>query len=245
MKNNISEIFLMFCGILGMLTLAVGLFFIARLIPPPAPSATAAEIVAFYQASPGAMKTGLIFCLFGTGLILPVLVSISINMSRAEQGAPFLAITQLVTGTLALLFLMIPFLLWMTCAFRPERDPELIMLVNDIGWLIFTTGVTPFMLQLLSISICGLRDKREHKLLPRWICFMGLWMVVGTFPALLIPYFTDGPFAWDGVISFWLPIFLFSAWLSVIINWLVMNKRVFNPLPAVGEISPDFKDGAV
>jgi hypothetical protein len=43
-------------------------------------------------------------------------------------------------------------------------------------------------------------------------------------PAALIPFFKTGPFAWNGVLSFWLPVGLFVVWLFVM--WSVLTKAI-------------------
>jgi hypothetical protein len=44
-------------------------------------------------------------------------------------------------------------------------------------------------------------------------------------PAALIPFFKTGPFAWNGVLSFWLPVGLFVVWLFVMVLAVTQSIR--------------------
>lgn len=245
MRNHIHILFLSWCGFFSALFIGAGLVLISEFIPPHSPSSSAAEIVAIYQSSPNAIRSGLILSMFGMGLLIPVIAAVSMNMARAEGQFPYLAVTQAMTGSVAIVLATIPFLCWLVAAFRLNRNPELIMLLNDLGWITFTTPAAPIMLQLLTICVCGLQDKREKPFMPRWGCFLGIWIVVGLFPVTLIPFFTDGPFAWNGIIAFWLPIVLALVWGLALIVGSVYSRRKYGQKKAAALSAENVREETV
>jgi hypothetical protein len=66
--------------------------------------------------------------------------------------------------------------------------------------------------QDLAAGVAILSDKRKDPILPRWVGFLSLWVVVGFVPAAMCGFFKTGPFAWNGLFVWWIPIGIFSAW---------------------------------
>ena len=54
---------------------------------------------------------------------------------------------------LLLLLLLIPMLLMAVISFRPDRNPEITVTLNDIAWLLFLTPIAPFMIQNIIIGM--------------------------------------------------------------------------------------------
>jgi hypothetical protein len=70
---------------LGCLVLmGVGPLFFAGCVLPPAPTHTAAEIVAFYSENPVRMWAGFAIVMFGSALIIPFTVVLFPQMQRIE-----------------------------------------------------------------------------------------------------------------------------------------------------------------
>ena len=51
---------------------------------------------------------------------------------------------------------------------------------------------------------------------PRWFGYLNVWVGFLLVPANMIIFFKTGPFAWTGVIGFWLPAAVFGAWYLVV-----------------------------
>jgi hypothetical protein len=50
---------------------------------------------------------------------------------------------------------------------------------------------------------------------------MNFWMALLFLPAGLMVFFKTGPFAWNGLLSFWLPLVAFGIWFNVMIYALL------------------------
>ena len=117
---------------------------------------------------------------------------------------------------------------WVTAAFRPERDPELVLLLSDLGWLCIDLQYACTTLQMVAAAMVGLADKSKTPLFPRWVCFLTIWCGISFFPASLTGVLKTGPFAWNGVLSYYFPYFCWLCWFTVASIFMIkdVNRRV-------------------
>lgn len=86
-------------------------------------------------------------------------------------------------------------MIFMVAAFRPDRSPELTIILNDFAWIPFIVNFPPALLQCLAISGAVLTDRGETPVLPRWVGYYNLWTATDFIPAGLLIFFKHGPFA--------------------------------------------------
>ena len=206
--------------------LFLGFWPLAHFLPGHDPSASATTIASIYRANTLGLRVGAVCMLFGTGLYLPFIVTVSAFIQRMERGSTFLSQLQLTGGTAAAIFLFLPAMFWGVTAFRPERAPDLTLLLNDTSWLLFITPVPPFLLQTLPLAAVILLST-EQPLLPRWFAFLTILEDLILLPAMLAYFFHSGPFAWNGLFPYWLAIFGYGGWLvlAAILMVRVINKE--------------------
>lgn len=212
--NSKSQLLCVWCSPLATVMWLVGFLWLAGFAPPLDPNASAQEIQAYYQENTNLVRIGLCLTMMGAALIGPFVSAISVQMKRIEGFYSPMANAQLGLGMLMILLFVVPCFLLGTAAFRPERDPELIMLMNDAGWLPFVGAFQATFFQLLAITFCILNDK-EQKVFPRWLGFFNFWVAILLLPAGLVLFFKTGPFAWDGVLAFWLVLTIFCGWFLI------------------------------
>ncbi|MEM7469217.1 MAG: hypothetical protein AAF387_20360 [Pseudomonadota bacterium] len=193
----------------------LGWWIIAGMLPPISPATDAAGVAAFYQTNTGTIRFGLVIGMVSTALTLPWVALLALHMRRTEGDFPILSITQAVSGAVTSIILLVPFVLWSVAAFRPERSPELIQLTNDFAWMLIVMTFGPFFVQIGSVGLAILLDKNSPSVFPRWIGYFNIWVAVIAVPGALITFFKSGPFAWNGIIAFWLPLLVFMAWYIV------------------------------
>ena len=85
-------------------------------------------------------------------------------------------------------------------------------MLNDAGWIFTVTPVPPFLVQFIPLGIAILMNKDKAICYPRWLGFATLWSCVIFSPAVIAYFVKTGPFAWNGLFSFWIPLTVFVAW---------------------------------
>lgn len=213
--NIRNQLWCTWSGVIFLILFALGWGLIARFVPPPAPAMSAAEIADFYRQNTQMIRLGLVITQVSCIFLPPWVAALSVQMRRIEGGSPVLAYTQLISGLAAMLVILNSTLIWGTVAFRPERDAELLLLINDLGWLIFTMTFAPFSTQGMAIALAIFSDKGAVPVFPHWLAYFNLWTATIFLPTGLILFFKSGPFAWNGLIGFWVPVGVFGAWFVV------------------------------
>lgn len=184
---------------------------IAGILPIPLGSSSTTEEVVNFYSNDTRVLFGLVIAQLGICLAFPLIGLIGYRMLRIEGRHPILTFVQLVTGAATGLLLFLPMLLMAVIAFRPDRNPELTVTLNDIAWLVFITPIAPFIIQNIAIGTAILRDPKAT--LPRWVGYMNFWIAASFLPDPLAFFFHSGPFSWRGVFVFWLALTTYSVFL--------------------------------
>jgi hypothetical protein len=70
-------------------------------------------------------------------------------------------------------------------------------------------------MQCLFTGLTILSHPEVTNVYPRWVGFFNIWIAVGMATSSVIPFFITGPFAWNGVVGFWIPATVFGLWMFV------------------------------
>ncbi|WP_280834335.1 hypothetical protein [Mycolicibacterium frederiksbergense] len=188
---------------------------LARVTPPPRPDVTAADKVAFFAEHGVTIKIGfcLLLILLGGAAMTNGLVAYQIKRMTVGSAFAYAYIGGMGVGALpGFLLVAVCFL---TAAFRPDRDPELISLLYDLGMLSYNGSLGCFTAAYLVFAIAILYDK--NKIFPAWFAYVTIWQIITEVIASQMFIFRSGPFAWNGSIAFWWAVVVFSVWLSALI----------------------------
>ena len=211
MNNKLQRV----CAWSGPATVLVSLigWLIAGVLPIPlGPSSAAEQVVGFYSHDTRVLA-GLVIASLGVSLVFPLIALIGVVMARIEGRTPLLAVMQLVIGAATGVLLLIPMLLMAVISFRPDRNPEITVTLNDIAWLLFLTPIAPFMIQNIIIGMTILRDPLSR--VPRWVGYVNFWVAASFVPDVLAFFFHSGPLAWNGILVFWLALTTYAVFLVV------------------------------
>jgi hypothetical protein len=198
---------------------------LAGFIPPPPPSNSPQQVVDMYQNNTVSIRLGLVLTLFACALLVPFAAVISTQMKRIEGQHAVLSTTQVVSGGLLSLEFIIPLMIWQTAAYRPDIGPVLIRMLNDMGWLMFVGVISTAVVEFASIGLVILNDERDTGVFPRWAGYFNLWVAFLVVPAGVVPFFKQGPFGWNGVLAFFVPLVVFAIWIAVMV---VLLRRAIN-----------------
>jgi hypothetical protein len=192
-----------------------GFWVLAGFVPPLAPSLTPAAVAALFTHNARMIRFGLIVAMTASALLVPWAAVISAQMTRMQGIGRALPYTQLGAGAAGAVLFINPCLIWCAATYRADRNPELTYLLNDLGWLFFVMPFALGALQGISLAAAIFWDTAPNPILPRWVAYYNLWIAVGIVPGSIAVFFKTGPFAWNGIFPFWLPVCLFASLFCV------------------------------
>ncbi|MGE4425159.1 MAG: hypothetical protein AB7G37_01755 [Solirubrobacteraceae bacterium] len=203
------------CGPAFVIGLFGGWGILGGFLPHIPASDTAEQVAAAYAERVDLRRAGLLISLVATFLTVPFFLSISLQMRRSEGRVPALAILQLASGLVICLVLLLPTLFFLVATFRVYDAPEITQMLNDLSYIVIILPFPPLLGQLIAIAASIFVDRRERPVFPRWVAYFNLWVAVLVTPAGLLMFFHDGPFAWNGLLGFWIPAAAFGLWYPV------------------------------
>src|SRR5262249_21464727 len=106
-------------------------------------------------------------------------------------------------------------LFWLLAAFRPERDPALIQLFNDLAWVTFTSQVGFLIAQNVILAMAIYLDRQPRPVFQRWVAHFNLLVAAAMAPASFVGLALRGPMAWDGLLPFWVKNSSIALWIVV------------------------------
>jgi hypothetical protein len=217
-----TELILVWSAPVGLALLLIGFGPLTRYIPPPSAADTAAQIAHFYQHDTTAIRAGLLVA-FVSFMTFEPLVAVVTRLMLRRQGNSALALLQLGAGTGSWLFLMIPTMVLSAAAFRPYRAPEVTQALHDIGWFVFFMGFVPFVVQSIAITLFVFEDTAAPgvggPVFPRWVAYFGIAFEVLFALGGLATFYKTGPFAFQGLLTYWVPIGMYGAEVLVL-TWV-------------------------
>ena len=199
--------------------LLFGVIFVlyGRIMPPPTPASSTAAIVAF-MSSPGLSIAAVLLALslgiyaLNSGLMLT-------QMKRMEGVSDTLRYAYIaVLGVGGIPGCMLPGLLFALGAFRPDYDPQILVMLYDLGFLCFIGSLGCFIIQYFVFAVAIFLDKRG--IFPKWLAYFSIWTLVTELVAAPVFVTQSGPFAWDGLLSFYQGTVIWVAWQTCLTIYL-------------------------
>lgn len=227
-------------GAAVMIGLMLAGLLIAGFLPLPAPSMTASEVAALISHHTFRIQLGMVLVAVGAAFLGPFISELTVQMRRIEGADSPLSWLQLGFGTLFVFEFIVPCFVCLAATYRPQRSPEVTQALFDLCWLMFVGLVSTAVLQCAAIAVVILGDKREQPIFPRWVGMFNIWTALIFAFGGVIVFFKSGPLAWNGVVTFWIPLSIYGAWLGIMI-WAVLQavarqEREYSGVPdAEGE----------
>jgi hypothetical protein len=163
--------------------------------------------------------------MFGVALQFPFFTAIFYQLKRVEGERAPMAVVQLLTGTVGTFIFFVPMMLMEAASFRPDRDPAVTQGLNDAAWIPFLGTFMLAVVQLVAIAYVIIGDESSSPVYPRWLGYFNIWAALGFPLASLNVFFKQGPFAWPGLFTFWIPATVYFAWFIVM---TVMTLKAIN-----------------
>lgn len=225
MKSGRSERICAWSGMIGVALFPIGFWPLMHFLPPPSPSLSALEVAELYRGNTNGIRLGAMLVMFCATLFIPFFGAISSAIRRIEGiRAPYAWSQAIGAALVCVCFYCGPMMLTLT-AFRPERAPELTMLLNDMSWFLLATAGAAGFIQTVVIGLAILGDKAPQPLFPRWAGYFSLFGAFIFLPECTAIFFKHGPFAWNGLFPFWLGILFVGAWTNALGFLMIKNSK--------------------
>lgn len=193
-------------------------FVMTRTQPPPKAWWALPRIVQWFSDNHWGLLAG--FCIiFVFGALATASTALITYSIRRMSVTPALAWTYLIIYSLA----AVPGML-VTCialvvgAMRPERSPELIGLLYDLGFLAFSGTMGIFLIGSLIWAVAILLDK--NGIFPKWFGYFNICNALTEVVVATCLVYKSGPFAWNGVIAFYINFVVFGIYTGIFISLL-------------------------
>ena len=232
--NRTATLICLYSGFAATILFFAGFVLLAGFLPPPAPTLSAADVAAFYQRHPLETLVGTFLIMTGLGLLAPWGAAIAALLRPVEGDMPVLGYIQLVNIAVATMVVILCPMFWAAAAYRSfDTPPEIIRVMNDIGWFLVLAPWPPFSFWLVALATAIMADKRPKPVFPRWIAWLSLWAAILFIPAGAVLIFKSGAFAWNGLVAFYIPVAVFFVWLVVTSAYAI---RAIKPVDNVSQV---------
>ncbi|MFS0896912.1 hypothetical protein [Mycolicibacterium litorale] len=191
-------------GLCAGVVVLVGFLVYPGFFPPMSPSMPADEVAAFYRDNATMVRATMITWNLVGIMVLPLFMVIVVQMKRMATQSHVLAYCYLTAAVSGATIFALADIFFLVAAFRPNRSPELVQLLNDMAWIVFVAPVGMLVAQNLLLALAVHLDAGPHRVFPRWVGPFALITGLAMAPAAGAAAFPDGPLAWDGAVSFWL-----------------------------------------
>ncbi len=188
----------------------------ADLLPAPAADWTADELAAWYSDNRDRIRTGAVLGVLSTagwGALMAVAW-----VQLKERGDATLAALHGIAGAVTYVALILTFTVVGVAAFRPERAPDTTQALHDLAWFSLLFTVVAPASQAIAAGLAILSDRGPQPAFPRWLGYLGCWAGALFVPGILLVFFQDGIFAYQGVIAYLIPLVAFGAWVLAL-SW--------------------------
>lgn len=197
--------------------------------PPMSPQLTAQQVAEFYGQHTGAIRFSMVtYDLCGI-MLLPFFMVIVVQMKRMATQTHVFAYCYLTAAVSGATLFALSNILFLVAAFRPERNPDLVLLLNDMAWMILIAPVGALVAQNLLLAAAIYFDDGPEPVFARWVGHFAVVTALATAPAVGAAVFTSGPLAWNGGVSFWLrngALVLFVAVMFVVVRDAIRRQAV-------------------
>jgi hypothetical protein len=160
------------------------------------------------------LRTGVLLSFVATALYLPFTAVISTQLRRMEGSTPILAYTQFAGGMGIIVALLLTMCLLIIAAYRPERAPEITQALHDASWITNVITLNTYCLQYAAIARAVIKDHEysDDPIFPRWIIYINYLTGLSFVVDVMLAFYRTGPFAWNGLLSMYVPFTCFGAW---------------------------------
>ncbi|GAA3520314.1 hypothetical protein [Nocardioides daeguensis] len=198
-------------GVAGVALILSGML-VSGYIPAPGAAWSPERIQEFYAGAATQRRLGIFLMILGTPLFGALVAGMSRVLVLGGGNRGGWANLQTVVGGCGTVLLVLFAMVLAVAAYRPERDAEITQALHDLGWYFAFISAVPFVIQALAIAWVVLRSG----VLPRQFGWANLSVAILLLPGAAMLFFHTGPVAYDGLLTFWVPLTDFGLWMLLL-----------------------------
>jgi hypothetical protein len=201
-----------------------GLVFVplSWMMPPRSPIASQAQIVDFMQSRNLLIACVILTLTFG---LAPVTNAVYFIQIKRMSVSPVFRYAMLMGGiTSAIVGMLFPLYCFGLGAFRPGYDPAVLAMLYDFGYLAFIGALGCFCVMWAAFGLAILLD--QNNILPKWLGYYTVWQYMSELMVAPIWIAVSGPFAWDGLMTFWFTMALYVPWQFIV--YICIHRAIKN-----------------
>jgi hypothetical protein len=214
------------------LVLSVGVVLFGRATPPPRPDVTDLQAAQWFDKHHLGIQIGFAALLILAGGAAVANGIIGYYMKRMSSGSVLAYAYIGAMGVGAVPGFQVLLVCWLTATFRPHRSPGILHLLYDLGMLSYNGSLGCFTTAYLVLAIAILYDR--NRIFPKWFAYVSVWQIVTEVLATQMWVFHSGAFAWNGLITFYIAVFIFGLWIACLlpIMWFAgIRETATRPAP--------------
>jgi hypothetical protein len=228
---NRSITYTAWAGQAAMLFMFSAMLLAWKILPPPSASLPLEQWAQHFSNNATGVYIGAMSMMLGASLFMIFFGGLFACLKRMEGNSTPLtyAMIMIVPFGFFPLFAMAVFLV--EAAFRPGMNPEIVGMLADLSIFMLVIPGLVGLVQYVGTGIVILRDVNAEPIFPRWTGYASIWVGIISLPGAVIPFFKTGPFAWNGIITFWIPAIIFGM-LVTVFTWAMIRAAKHPSLQA-------------
>ena len=207
------------CAASGLLMIALygfGVIAFAHMIPVNSPQKSVADVVASYAGNATGIRIGMSLVMFGCALMITWGAALATQTRRAAPRHPILFHIQVACSVTACMNGVMLCLAGGLAAFRSGVvSGDITQLLNDLFWLLWVLPGSSFEIWCFAAGAAILLDERPRPVFPRWSAYFSFFVGLSFLPGFLGLFAKSGPFAYNGLVPWWIPTVTFFLWALV------------------------------
>ncbi|POR33836.1 Uncharacterized protein TPAR_05967 [Tolypocladium paradoxum] len=203
-------------GIL-MLIFTLAAFAASGFLPPLPPSWTAEQAVEHYRDHEKGIRAGVALLAVSGMFYLGLTAAMSAQLRRIPN-LPYAA------GAACAAFFVMSGLILAVANYRLDRSAEITQALNDLFWFIVVMTWPVFTAQSIAIAYAIVIDCRPKPLFPKPIAMVNIMASILYVPGIAVHCVKTGPLAWNGSVSFWIPLCAFGV--QTVIDCICLVRAV-------------------
>jgi hypothetical protein len=209
-----QEIIAVWCGPIFAVLTIVGWLGIAHFWAPAPADLSPAEMARFFtQTYREGILLGCSIYLFSCCFLIVWAAETGVMTWRIEGAAPVWTIVQVIGGAGIAIVVILDCSFWISAAYRPAASPDIVVAMNDAAWMGFLLGWPLLSMEMIANAMAALSDSRPTPLFPHWLSKASLAGAVLLVTAAGPAFTQKGPFAYHGVLGFYVPMLIWGSWM--------------------------------